>query len=112
MTDAQREAATEAMAQGIHLSIWPGGPPYNDGRCADYKRSNSRFVAAKALTALTDAGFLILHRDDVTEEYGTVLDSGTVMYALPDRAANSRLVTRWESITTPPDVSQTNGPEA
>ena len=75
MTPAQREAAIELMARAM---------------ADEYAVVGTAFLedAESALDALTEE-FVVLHRDDVTEERG---DSPATNHL-------RRLVTRWEPIT-------------
>lgn len=85
LTDAQRKAAIEALKPRVEAAI--RGADLNHLYDTGYGEGFSvRVAAASALDALTDAGFVVLHRDDMKERV--------------DRTGRYRqLVTRWEPIT-------------
>lgn len=85
LTDAQREAALEQLADAI---MGDCGCPW---RCKAVPECRCFRAGRIALDALTDAGYLLIARDDVTEEKRWTL------YGKPP--THARLVTRWEPIT-------------
>ena len=87
LTPEQRETAIEAMAEADYLA-GPRGSRLLWRELTRAHRDDYRRTARAALAALMSE-FVVLRRDDVTEERGDA----------PATSHLRRLVTRWEPIT-------------
>ena len=71
MTPEQREAAIERAAAAIHDEAWESGD--RPHKWADDESRTSRIIARRqadaALDALTDAGFVVLHKSEVVQTH-------------------------------------------